>query len=791
MAKKKPSKSVNIQPEIKENNSLGLPQKYQHIVALLFLFIVLSIVFFKIGYQGYEPKTHDSMQWAASAKVLQDYNAEHKDQALWAPNIFAGMPSYLVSLPNKYPFIKETLALSKKIVNWRLTYLFLGAAGMYLIGVYFGFGALIAVIMGLAFALTGHVVGLLDIGHNTKFRAIMFIPWIFWSLFYLRDKRNLLGLGLFSAFLIAQFRANHLQITYYTLLFVGVYWIYELILALKSKDMKDFGLFTALGIVAAIIVTMAVMNPFLSTYEYSKYTIRGGDTGLDKDYAQGWSLHPAELWSFIVPDLFGGISIPVKGELNRYGLPGYWGWMTFTQVYHYVGLVILLLAILALVLNRRKEVVFLWISLAIFTLMSFGKYSPGLSDFLLKFLPGFNKFRVPVTILVVCQGAVVVLAGFGLKAVLSSQNKKSQKQLKITFFSFVGLAVLGLVLGRSIMAGSDLMTAKEAQYPANILQQLKDVRLNMAYNGIIRAVLFGVLTLGLSWMYSLKKLKQLPYLLLIMAAVFIDLKIVDNNYMNDMKKARKKELKADSIARYIQKQDGHYRLHYPEKSMDNTYSAFVPTTSGYHGAKLTRYQKYWENPEYFNSMNFINMMNGKYILSTKDLGRALVTKGELKLFQNPMALPKAWFVDNVRVAELSKIPAQVSSNLFNPANTALVEKEVLEVNTPTNTDVKVAEYGLHRLAFNATTDKQALMVVSEVYYPAGWNAYIDGKATEIYPVNGILRGIVVPEGNHEIVMEFKPKSYYTGLRLSLIGLILSILATAVGSYQLIRRKQWN
>ncbi len=771
--------------------SFLIPDKIQHLIALLFIFIVLSIAFFKIGYQNYEPNTHDTTQWEASAKVLQDYNATHKDQALWTPNIFAGMPSYLVSLPNKYPFIKETLALTKKIINWRLTYLFLGAAGMYLIGTYFGFGVLIAIIMGLAFAFTGHVVGLLDIGHNTKFRAFMFIPWIVWSLFYLREKRNLLGVGLFSAFLIAQFRANHLQITYYTLLFVGLYWIYELILAIKNKELKNFGSFTALGLIVVIIVTMAVMNPYLSTYEYSKYTIRGGDSGLDKDYAQGWSLHPAELWSFVVPDLFGGISIPVKGDLNRYGIPGYWGWMSFTQVYHYVGFVVLLLAILALILNRRKEVIFLWISIVIFTIMSFGKYSPVLSDFLLNYLPGFNKFRVPATILVICQVTVVILAGFGLKTILTAQDEKSQKLLKKTFLIFSGLVLLGLVFGKVIMSNTALMTAREAQYPAKILEDLKNVRLNMAYSGIIRASFLGIITIGLSWLYSMKKLKKFSFLVLIMLAVFIDLKIVDNNYFTNLKKAKKHELKADSIARYIMKQEGYYRLHYPEKTMDNTYSAFVPTTSGYHGAKLTRYQKYWENPEYFNSMNFINMMNSKYILSTQDIGNPLVKKGDLKLYNNPLALPKAWFVKAIQIADVDKIPALVSDDKFDPSSTAFVEEEITGIESPEQTTVNVTDYEIHKISMKAITDKKSLLVVSEVFYPAGWKAFIDGIETPIYPVNGVIRGIVVPAGEHEIVMDFHPNSYFTGLKLSLIGLILSLLATAIGSYTILRRKQWN
>jgi hypothetical protein len=730
------------------------------------------------------------VQWASSAKVLQDYNKTHKDQALWDPNIFGGMPSYLVSLPNKYPFIKETLTLTKNIFSWRLTYLMLGAIGVYVLATLLGFECLVAIIMALAFALTGHFVGLLDIGHNTKFRAIMFIPWIIWSMFYLRDKRNLLGLSVFSASLIAQFRANHLQITYYVLLLIVFYWIYELIEALKSKKLKEYAIFSALGVAALVLITLAVTNPFLSTYEYSKYTIRGGEEGLDKGYAQGWSLHPMELISFVVPDVYGGISSPVPGELNRYRIPAYWGWMSFTQVYYYVGLTILLLAILALFLVKKQKVLFLWIAILLFTLMSFGKFAPFLSDLLLKYLPGFNKFRVPATIMVICQTSLVLLAGFGLDSIVKNQNAGTARTLKKAFYVFAGLTLFGVVFGKLIIGSASLMKPEEAEYPTQILKQLKDVRLSMAYAGILKAGLIGLLTIGLAWLYSLRKLKKATFLIIMLVLVFLDLRMVDSKYFQGMSKAHKIEIKPDAIARYLQNDKSLFRMHYPEKSMDNTYAAFVATTGGYHGAKLSRYQKYWENPQLFNSMNFINMMNGKYILSSQDMGHPVYKSGDLKLYLNQMALPKAWFVKQVQFEKnIDNIPAMVAAESFDPAETAIIEKAIEGIGSPLTESVEVTSYDLHSMTVKVTTDTRSFLTVSEIYYPAGWKAYIDGEETEIYAANYILRGIVVPVGEHEIKMEFHPESYYTGLKLSLLGLLLTIITGLIGGYQLYRERK--
>jgi hypothetical protein len=454
-------------------------------------------------------------------------------------------------------------------------------------------------------------------------------------------------------------------------------------------------------------------------------------------------------------------------------------------VYHYSGLVILIFAILAFVFTKRKEVNFLWIAVLVFTIMSFGKYSPWFSDILLKYLPGFNKFRVPATILVISQAALVLLAGFGLDFIVKNQNEGTSKKLKKFFLIFAGLTVLGLVLGRVIMGSTNLIRPEEAEYPAKILKQLKAARLDLAYTGIVRAGMLGLIGIGLGWLYSLKKFGKVTFLVLVLALSFIDLKIVDSKYFQGMTKPRKTEIKADAIAQYLMKDKSMFRVHYPEKTMDNTYSAFVPTTSGYHGAKLQRYQKYWENPKYFNSMNFINMMNGKYILSTQDMGQPVYKSGELKVYRNPGALPKAWFVNSIFVEEdIEKIPGIITGEGFDPAITAVVEKEIPSISMPVDTSVEVTASDIHDLGLAVSTDENSFLVISEIYYPAGWEATIDGVKTEIYAVNSILRGLVVPKGIHKIKMTFKPKSYFVGLTLSLIGLLLTIFALIGGGYQI-------
>lgn len=68
-----------------------------------------------------------------------------------------------------------------------------------------------------------------------------------------------------------------------------------------------------------------------------------------------------------------------------------------------------------------------------------------------------------------------------------------------------------------------------------------------------------------------------------------------------------------------------------------------------------------------------------------------------------------------------------------------------------------------------------LAVFSEIYYPAGWKSYIDGKESKYFRTNYVLRGMIVPSGNHEIKFSFKPSSYVVGNKISLASSIVFIL----------------
>ena len=795
-----------------------IASKYLPWIFIALLYLIVSVLYFPIAYQNMEPQPTDISQWRGAAQSIIEYNAEHKDKALWTQNMFSGMPSYMIFFPNRYPFLESVTKLTDKVINWRIFLLFIGGLGIFVLLRQLKMDPWICFFGAIAFVFSTHWAGLLEIGHNTKFRAIMYIPWVFWAVLRLKDKPSLLSLGLLATFLITQLRENHPQITYYLYLFIGMYWIYQLIESIKAKDMKKFGIWTLLLILALGLAALAVMNPYLSTMEYSQLTMRGGAEGLDKAYAQGWSFHPKEILGFIIPDFFGGIN------------QNYWGYMPFTQVYNYFGIVVLAFGVLALWGKRKGLAIFLWVSSFIFTLMSFGSATPALSDLFFKYLPMFNKFRVPSMTLIIVQFNAVILAALGLKSVIDNiGNTVWQKRYFRIFWITGAIFILWLLFAKSLFGGLSFTTLTEvARYEqANALSRLNDLkalRLEALYKSGILALMFLAVSLGLAYLASIKKLKTTILVLLITLITFIDLWVyTGQNLKKETLKpvsARADNFQKQDYDSFLLQDEDNFRI-YPFNTNQvrpaGEWAYYHQSIDGYSAAKLKRYDDalkvitgdsgkdgefirylrgiFQETPVE-NPTPVLNMLSTKYVILPDNLPetqnlRPVFNNGQVFIYENLMHLPRAWFVQDLKVVNS---PEDALATLWNPdfdpATTAILESPVAKFTPPQDARVKQAEAGTHELLYEYICDTDAFLVFSEIYYPAGWKAYLDDVEIPIHPTNYILRGLSVPAGQHTVKMVMQPESYSRSVKLSLAGIVLTILAVLIGlALQIMKRKK--
>ncbi|MDP2173686.1 MAG: YfhO family protein [Candidatus Cloacimonadaceae bacterium] len=788
--------------------------KYLPLILILSLFVLLSAIYFPVAYKGEAPLAGDITQWEGAAKKIIDYNREHSDRALWTQSMFSGMPAYMISFPNRFPFLESLTRMTDKVINWRIFMLFLGGLGIFFLLRHLKMDWLICFAGAVAFIFSCHWVGLLDIGHNTKFRAIMYIPWVIWALIYLKSKPGLLGFGFLATMLIVQLREHHPQISYYLYLFIGMYWVYTLIETLKSKQWKDFAIFTALTAGAFGLTLLAVMNPYLSTMEYSHYTMRGGASGLETSYAQGWSFHPWEIIGLIVPDFFGGIN------------QNYWGWMPFTQIYNYFGIVVLAFGALALSGKHRRLALFLWISSTIFTLMSFGQFSPMLSDLLLKYLPYFNKFRVPSMILTMVQINFVLLAGLGLDTVIQKSKDGSAAYSKGLFKAFWisgAVFIIWLALAKTFFWGLQFTNAGElAQLESrnlmNRLPELKALRLDALYKSGLLSFLFLTVSLGLAYLHSVKKMSKAFFLLLITMIIFIDLWLYTGKHLKDIhpaQKHRNRFVEQDFDA-FLRQDESNFRI-YPfnvgQVRPAGEWAYHHQSIDGYSAAKLKRYDdllkviqgdsKTGSDGEWIRYLRgvfegrgketptpVLDMLSTKYIVFPdsipyvaflNQIDHAFASQTGLYIYKNKTALPRAWFVSGVqKVAPADSILSLMSIATFDPRRVAYVEEEIGGVQAPDSASVVQTKAEMHELAYEVSTDKDAFLVLSEIYYPAGWKAYLGETEIPIHAANYALRGLKIPAGKHQLRLVFAPDSYKQGVRLSFAGLILSLLALLGG-----------
>jgi uncharacterized membrane protein YfhO len=173
-----------------------------------------------------------------------------------------------------------------------------------------------------------------------------------------------------------------------------------------------------------------------------------------------------------------------------------------------------------------------------------------------------------------------------------------------------------------------------------------------------------------------------------------------------------------------------------------------------------------------SDLTALNMLNTKYFIIMSSNGPVQI--------QNPYRLGNAWFVENIEMVE-SADDEIIAVGEINPANTMVLNKEFSDevagksFAADSSSTIILTDYKANHLTYESNAASEKLAVFSEVYYPNGWNAYIDGQKAPHFRANWILRAMIIPAGQHTIEFKFEPAIYSTGENISLISSILLLL----------------
>lgn len=717
---------------------------------------------------------------------------------LWNPYIFSGMPSFgsLQFAPGAYPAM-WLLPLFK--------ILFLGSSGVHilihhLLGGFFAYLLLRDLELDTPLALFGAVIFFFSpqeiilgpAAHGGKLFTIAYLPLILLLTRRFLRRPAILTSSLLGLAIGIQLLALHMQIAYYGLLMVGIYFVIDAIQHRKERKLREHlirsGGLTAIGLLA-LFLSAYLLWP---VYEYSQFSIRGGGAvggGVSYDYATSWSFHPKEMLTFLVPSWFG------------FGRPTYWGYMPFTEHPYYMGLVPLLLAAVAVVLRRRKKVVQVLMVIGVFSLLvSFGKWFAILYYPLYKVLPFFAKFRVPAMILILLLLVVAVLASLGFKALLDLKGEERRKWTKVMRLAAISLGILFLIVLAGKGAFRDVYTSTAAPRIGPALAW--DAYL-LFWGDALRVIGCAALAALFLYLHMRNLLNYRVTVAIITLLVVADLWTVNARLVTTTPKADRPEV-APPIphAEFLVQQEGPFRLANLSLRVPGNYwmSHGLEDIEGYSPAKLKHYQQLIESqPDGIMQLpNLFAMLNVRYVIYGDTIAleefTTVYSYGEMNIIEYAGALGPAWLVGEVSRAESDEQVLNALIQGFDTSARALTTENIGNVDPAAASAgrVELEERDVHHLRYTVTTEGPVLLVLSEIYYPAGWQAEVDGVPVQIHRVNHVLRAVRVNgegggPGVHTVEFFFRPRSVHSGRVLSLGALVILLAGLMVGALQ--RRRE--
>ena len=797
---------------------------YHFLSIVLFLSITVYL-FNPIFFEDKIVNQHDIEQWKGSSKEVKDFREKTGDEPLWTNSMFSGMPAYLIDVKWDNKLILGIHKIVSLGIPHPINYIFISFISFYIMLIVFKVRIPLSIIGSIIFTLSSYmIIGILA-GHNARIGSIAFIPLILAGV-HLGLTRNIkIGFLITMTSLALQIRVNHLQITYYTLLILLIYGISFLIYSYKENNLKRDLINIGILSVAALISIGTFFGELWSIAEYSKYSIRGpseiqtNEKGLSKDYAFQYSNGIFEPLTLVIPNILGG---PSQQELNinsnlgkaflnnnigrqqtkeqLKNIPTYWGNQPFTAPY-YASALSLFFILLGLFILNSKEKIWLIILTSLGIILSWGNNFEVLNSFLFEYFPGYNKFRSVTFIIIISIFSIVLMGMISLEKLLLKPTQKNiglfKKSVLLTGLFFILILIISNFLSYSGAVDENLKNLPN-WFINNLIADRKD----MLIYDTIRNLIFVLIFTGCIYLHLIGKLKSTFLMLILIFLSIIDMNLINNRFIKEnsfMRKNKENFTLTEADKKILNNNLSKERvLNLQNPFNEATTSYHHHSVGGYHGAKLRRYQDLIEfgisneindviktiqnRSNDFSKLNIINMLNVGYFKFNN------TSNGVIK---NNFQFGKAWYVSKL---EKVKNPKEEIEKLRNQnlKNTAIVDNSKFpNLKNEYNSDgtIITESYKPYHMIYKTSNFESSFLVFSEIFYPKGWEVYINNQPSNFVRVNYILRGLEIPAGENTIEIKFKPNSYvYGNLITKYSSLILILLIPIILLFEYNRKK---
>ena len=815
-----------------------------HAIAVV-VFLLVAVIYCKPAFDHKVLSQSDVSQWKATAQNSFQYKETHGHFPLWTEGVFSGMPAYQIAMESGVPqphgiaYYILTLWLKKPA-----SFFFLACICFYFLSQVLRVNPYTGIIGALAYAYASYNAVIIYVGHDTKMQAIALLPFFIGSLLLIYEKRYWWGtalLALSSSMFVA---ANHPQIVYYALIIVVFLTAAYVIRWVREKDFRHLliaGTLTIFGGLTGVLCNSVIT---FTTLDYARASIRGGSelangsgqvtkTGLSQDYAFSYSMYKTEPFELLAPKIYGGSgdwsaeisedkskAIAALQEMppemgrqlqQEQFLDFYWGGLLSTAGPVYAGAIICFLSLLGFFILDGKYKWWILGACILGIMMSWGSYFAGFNGFLLKVLPGYNKFRAPSMTLVIPNFLLCVLATLSLQRLFTMTVaerdafwEKYKKGLYLTGGVFVVLLLMYVSLDfttdreKQLLKNVSAQGGQVSEYVHHFVGGLREDRQDIFLGSLLRSFLFIAAAVVLAGLAIKGKLRPLVMLVLIGALSFIDLIGIDLQYLNNDRYQDEEDAQAaptpSAADQAIMQDKGYYRvfdLRMGVRNITNNASTclFHRSLGGYSPAKLSIYQDLIEQQlyQYPNCQPVLNMLNAKYTIQPGVAGKDSAV-------MNPGALGAAWFVRWMKTAPTARAMmdgltgldtkdtaivfekdyGKAHDTLFqDTASSESMEKEWAEL--AKKDSIQLVKNDNDEMVYQSVASYKRLAVFSEIYYDRGWKATIDGAEAPIIRTDYVLRGLLVPAGTHTIRFVFHPASYYTGQKVQVAASSIMVL----------------
>jgi len=783
-------------------------------LGVVVLFVFTSLLYFHPVLKGKKISQSDITQFQGMAKEINDYRADKNAEPYWTGASFSGMPAYQISAyyPNDFVrVIDKTLRFLPRPAD----YTFLYFLSFFVLMMALKVDWRLATLGSLAFGFSTYLIIIFIPGHNAKAHAIAYMPLVLAGVLWVFRKKYVLGFIVTGFAMALEIYVNHIQMTYYLGFCLLILGIVELIHAIKNDELTVFIKKAAVIISAVVLGIGANSSRIMAMKEYADFSTRGKSeltinadrtekkqtTGLDKSYITEYSYAKLETFNLFIPRYMGGGTFEELSEdSNFYKLIEkragkkvaddyskqvltYWGDQTIIEAPAYIGAVIFFLFFLGIFLVKGKLKQWLVAATIFSILLSWGRNFDVITNFFIDYIPLYNKFRAVSSIQVIAELCVPILAILALRDLFSKEinNVKKRKVLEKAVFTFGGVIVLGFLLAHVFSTFEGIRDNNYKDLVGLIDAVIAD-RKAMLLSDTIRSLVLVILTGGILWLFLKDKLKKNLVIVGLGVLVLFDLISVDKRYVNqeDFTNSRRvdKPFVASNVDKQILQDTTHFRVgnFVGNPMQDGTTSYFHQSIGGYHAAKMGRYSELFEYQIAKNNMQVLNMLNTKYFIIADN-------KGEKQAQLNPYANGNAWFVNEIKLVDSANKEMMALDSLQTKFEAVIDIRQLdqtinLTFDKDSTATIGLKKYDVTELTYESKTNKKQFAVFSEIFYKDGWNAYVDGQLIPHYRVNYVLRGMIVPGGNHTITFKFEPKVIQKGGLISLISYIILILVSA-------------